>query len=61
MGDRVEAHCCNEMTRAVSSARELHSDRYDCADALMVYVPKFDECGWKRSRKIAYRRLAQDG
>jgi uncharacterized protein DUF6980 len=33
----MRQHCCATMTSAV------HLDRYDCPDALIVYIAKFDE------------------
>jgi len=33
------------MTDAVSQTCRAHPDRHDCPDALLEYVPKFDEYG----------------
>jgi hypothetical protein len=38
-------HCCDDMNDAVTSSCADHPDRYDCADALIDYSPKFDEYG----------------
>lgn len=39
------AHCCDEMIRAVSASCDAHRDRFDCPDALVSYLAKFDEYG----------------
>ena len=41
----MRTHCCDDMTRAVSSSCDVHQDRFDCPDALVQYLPKFDEYG----------------
>jgi len=33
------------MSRAVSSSCSKHENRFDCPDALVNYLPKFDEYG----------------
>jgi len=33
------------MSHRVSSACDVHEDRFDCPDALVEYLPKFDEYG----------------
>jgi hypothetical protein len=38
-------HCCMTMTAAISTNCALHPGRSDCPDALVAYVPKFDEYG----------------
>lgn len=38
-------HCCGQMRLAVEERCEQHPNRYDCPDALVDYVEKFDEYG----------------
>lgn len=37
--------CCGRMRIAVEETCDEHPDRYDCPDALLTYVEKFDEFG----------------
>jgi hypothetical protein len=41
----MASHCCEEMGRQVASACDVHADRFDCPDAVVEYLPKFDEYG----------------
>jgi hypothetical protein len=38
-------HCCEAMKQAVNSECVAHPDRFTCPDALIDYIPKFDEYG----------------
>lgn len=38
-------HCCDRMRANVENVCADHPDRFDCADALLSYIPKFDEYG----------------
>jgi uncharacterized protein DUF6980 len=38
-------HSCKGMKAQLSYDCDRHSDPYDCPDALVVYVPQFDEYG----------------
>ena len=38
-------HCCKSMTQAVTFQCEQHSGAWACADALVGYLPKFNEYG----------------
>jgi hypothetical protein len=39
------SHCCESMRGAVESVCNLHTDRFDCPDALLNYSARFDEYG----------------
>ena len=39
------AHCCKTMKDAVESVCDQHKDRWECPDALISYLAKFDEYG----------------
>lgn len=38
-------HCCERMVKSIQQVCDKHADPYDCPDALMTYIPKFDEYG----------------
>lgn len=38
-------HCCDKIARQVDFSCASHDDPSDCPDALIIYVPKFDEYG----------------
>lgn len=38
-------HCCVQMESQLSNVCDQHTDRYDCPDALIDYLAKFDEYG----------------
>ncbi|GAB3968757.1 hypothetical protein GCM10029978_038780 [Actinoallomurus acanthiterrae] len=38
-------HCCDTMRRQLDWRCHRHTDPYDCADAVIVYVAKFREYG----------------
>lgn len=44
-GKLVGRHCCKRLAESVSEECEQHPDRFDCADALLAYWPKYDEYG----------------
>ena len=41
----MRPHCCETMTAQLTHTCETHADPADCPDALVCYVPKFDEYG----------------
>lgn len=40
-----ELHCCDYMRRQLDWSCHVHTDPFDCADALMWFMPKYDEYG----------------
>jgi hypothetical protein len=36
-------HCCEQMRAELELRCAEHADRLDCPDAIVVYLPKFDE------------------
>src|SRR4051812_25368683 len=42
---KIPRHCCDDMRVALTSSCAQHPDRFDCPDALVDYIPKFDEYG----------------
>ena len=42
---QVTEHCCEEMAYHLDWQCDMHSNEYECADALVTFIPKFGEYG----------------
>lgn len=40
-----EAHCCADMTSALTFECDQHADPFECGDSALIYNPVFDEYG----------------
>ena len=38
-------HCCESMKKRINFKCTKHKNKYDCPDAIIEYIPKFDEYG----------------
>ena len=46
MDDKLKKHCCDQMNNQINDwSCDHHKDRFDCPDALINYIDKFDEYG----------------
>ena len=41
----MKMFCCESMNRATSLSCQVHTDKFECPDVLVSYLPKFDEYG----------------
>ena len=42
---QVTEHCCEAMAYHLDWQCDMHSNEYECADALVTFIPKFGEYG----------------
>lgn len=42
---RKNIHSCKEMKRHLNFQCDVHTDPFQCADSLVIYIPRFDEYG----------------